>query len=504
MMVADEMVLVRVSSVPVATLGLLLGRDFLDAVAGVLDFAERTLLCRAFNSKRAAVKQLSAGHLALPLIPEVWPDLCSPRWRKLGPDNVIETRLDCKAWARQLMKTPSRAAASSVSGGDSHSHNMTEASLALGRRVFEYNSVLLTSAQKMCVETPVVKAPAASSVTVRSKDGGVRRGTSTLFRSWFGSPRRLRRRHGARALLSHMAQDGDPKPGPVDVGKRRPSSCLGQAARLALLAVSVALGYFGGFVEGVWTASALSSMTWFRNRFGLRFSFLEDPFLQGMLAVTSTKGHSARVRAAMVKEAQQEAAKEADRMQVARSLIGPRGGLPTLKADLLRLAALLEVKVSERDKVDDLKAKLRPMVALLKNETSSSKPAPLSSSGSMPSSSTPFAKVLPTSSPMPSPPLMSRLQAHGSEAEVVSMSVFTSYMEQMDHKYQDMLQQATSQQQAMLNQVLHHMMQMQAAQTQDADTLMEGDEGWSTVTQPNDDTPVDPRREQLGCLEKPL
>ncbi|CAE7881426.1 agaA, partial [Symbiodinium necroappetens] len=181
MMVADEMVLVWVSSVPVATLGLLLGRDFLDAVAGVLDFAERTLLCRAFNSKRAAVKQLSAGHLALPLIPEVWPDLCSPRWRKLGPDNVIETRLDCKAWARQLMKTPSRAAASSVSGGDSHSHNMTEASLALGRRVFEYNSVLLTLAQKMCVETPVVKAPAASSVTVRSKDGGGRRGTSTLF-----------------------------------------------------------------------------------------------------------------------------------------------------------------------------------------------------------------------------------------------------------------------------------------------------------------------------------
>ena len=130
--------------------------------------------------------------------------------------------------------------------------------------------------------------------------------------------------------------------------------------------------------RGLWTASTLASMTWFCGRFGLPFAFLEDPLLQGMLAVTSTRGRAARVRAAMVKEAAEEASKEADRLKVARTLIGPRGGLPTLKADLLRLASLLNVTVSEKDKVDDLKAKIRPMIGLLKvDEKTASKPAAL-------------------------------------------------------------------------------------------------------------------------------
>ena len=67
--------------------------------------------------------------------------------------------------------------------------------------------------------------------------------------------------------------------------------------------------------------------------------------------------------------------KEADRMEAARSLIGPRSGLPTLKADLLRLAALLHVDVSEKDKVEDLKAKVKPMVELIKGSSSSTKAA---------------------------------------------------------------------------------------------------------------------------------
>ena len=72
--------------------------------------------------------------------------------------------------------------------------------------------------------------------------------------------------------------------------------------------------------RGIWTAGTLSAMTWFRGRFGRRFSFMEDPFLQGMLAVSTSKGRSSRVRAAMVKEAEMEAAKETDRLQAAGRL----------------------------------------------------------------------------------------------------------------------------------------------------------------------------------------
>ncbi|OLP82867.1 hypothetical protein AK812_SmicGene36445 [Symbiodinium microadriaticum] len=508
--VAGEMLLVWVSAVPVGSLGLLLGRDFLDAVGDVLDFAERSLVCRVFNSKKAPLKRLSAGHLALPLVPESWPDLTRPRWRKLGPDNVIETLLDCKAWARQLMQAPSSAAA--FPSNEPHSHDMTEASLELGRRVFEYNSVLLTSAQKMCCEAPLVKSPAASSATVCSKDGGLRRGTSTVFGTWFWRPRRRRRRLLACEGISSLAAHGVAQPGALGVGKRRAAPRLGQAARLALLAVSLAFGYFGGFLE--------SSSPDLERAWGVPEALAHprvvdgfDPFLQGMMAVASTKGRAARVRVALVKEAQQEAEKEADRMKVARSLIGPRGGLPTLKADLLRLAALLEVSVSERDKVDDLKAKLKPMIGLLKNEAPPSRPAPSQSSGSMTFSSSPSSRPTgATSAELPASwrrPTSAPAAASPPEGEAVSMSVFTSYMEQMDRKYQDMLQQATAQQQSMLSQVMQHMMQMQVPGQPAQDTVMEGDEDWAQVMPPEPDeeesqaNQTDPRREHLGCLELP-
>ena len=71
--------------------------------------------------------------------------------------------------------------------------------------------------------------------------------------------------------------------------------------------------------RGIWTVGTLSAMTWFRV-VSAAFSFMEDPFLQGMLAVSTSKGRSSRVRAAMVTEAEMEAAKETDRLQAAGRL----------------------------------------------------------------------------------------------------------------------------------------------------------------------------------------
>ena len=63
---------------------------------------------------------------------------------------------------------------------------------------------------------------------------------------------------------------------------------------------------------------------------------MEDPILLGMLAVRRGPSTTARIRS-QVAEAQAQAALEEDRLN-ARTLLGPRGGLPTLRADLLRLA----------------------------------------------------------------------------------------------------------------------------------------------------------------------
>ena len=249
-MMAGELVLLWVSSVSVATLGLLIGRDVLDAVGGILDFSERTLSCRAFGNKTARLLQLSAGHLALPLIPESWPHVPKTRWRKLGPDGVLETVIGCKQWAQQLLRGVSHAAP----GSEEHSHNMTEASLTLGQIAFEYNSTLLTTAQRMCTEVvPAIAPVASSSVAVRPKDGGGtgfrRSAFSGPWLRWAWLPRRRRRRGPRAASCQPVAQDDHASAGVLGLGQRRAALSFGKAARLALLTVSLALGLFSGYVE---------------------------------------------------------------------------------------------------------------------------------------------------------------------------------------------------------------------------------------------------------------
>ena len=51
-----------------------------------------------------------------------------------------------------------------------------------------------------------------------------------------------------------------------------------------------------------------------------------------------------------------------ERADHVRQMIGPRGGLPKLKTDLIRLAALCNVEVKPDDTVETLKAKVKPVV----------------------------------------------------------------------------------------------------------------------------------------------
>jgi hypothetical protein len=112
----------------------------------------------------------------------------------------------------------------------------------------------------------------------------------------------------------------------------------------------------------------LKDATYLRNRMGFEMAFMEDPLLAGMLAARASKGISHWIQSVALMEAKEEAkkAKDAGKQQIAvRELVGPRGGLPTLCQDLLKLAALLHLDVSEKDNNAMLREKCRPAVDLL-------------------------------------------------------------------------------------------------------------------------------------------
>lgn len=142
-----------------------------------------------------------------------------------------------------------------------------------------------------------------------------------------------------------------------------------------------------GVVSKRHTAKAQNSFTYenlgdcihLRNRMGLDTAFCEDPVLQGFKLAKSAKGLSQRVKSAALAEAKQkaqEAEHRGEQDELARALIGPRGGLPTLRKDLIRLAALLNVEIQPTDNVEQIKEKVKPMVALLKETKTAAKAKP--------------------------------------------------------------------------------------------------------------------------------
>ena len=120
------------SVVPVPSLGLLLGRDFLESVGAALSFSKRVIKFEYLNSSAIPLKQLAAGHYLLKLIPPRWTGLGPQRWRKLGIDGIVELQLSSTEWlSRKLAATkPSRC--------DDHEHFLTETSLKASLAVHRF------------------------------------------------------------------------------------------------------------------------------------------------------------------------------------------------------------------------------------------------------------------------------------------------------------------------------------------------------------------------------
>ena len=170
-------------------------RDTEGHEALVVTASEVTLTCRALDGSPMLLERLNAGHLALKLIPDAWPVMAKEsRWRRLGPDGVLEFPLHCRLWAAQLMRARRRGGAPAPL----HDHNVTEASLQLGELAFAFHNVLCAAAQASM-------QPASCTSTAPTSPPSSRHGGQTFGRcaSWARRFLQARGRRGRRAAGDH-------------------------------------------------------------------------------------------------------------------------------------------------------------------------------------------------------------------------------------------------------------------------------------------------------------
>ena len=179
-------------------------------------------------------------------------------------------------------------------------------------------------------------------------------------------------RHGMR-----QPRGGPMEAVPVAVGGKVPlahqrRSALGRAkALLALCALSVSLGGVSAAMEAasrIYDREPFLAPEAFETRRGAlhRMAFLEDVTLSGILAARSMRGQASQIKRQAMLETQEKAKQDLahkGQHKMVRQMVGPRGGLPSLKADLVRLATLLHVEVGTGDTVDIIKGKIRGPLA---------------------------------------------------------------------------------------------------------------------------------------------
>lgn len=154
-LLGDCLACIWVSVVPVQSLGLLLGRDFLEAVGSTLNFAKKTIRFSYLSSQVLPLRQLMAGHFMLHLQPEngVWRSPGPGKWRKLGVDGVVELQLSAHAWLNLKLSMQQ------CNHGDTHEHLLTEGSIKIG------NMVCDMSVQAMSGVSSTANSPTTSSST---------------------------------------------------------------------------------------------------------------------------------------------------------------------------------------------------------------------------------------------------------------------------------------------------------------------------------------------------
>lgn len=110
----------------------------------------------------------------------------------------------------------------------------------------------------------------------------------------------------------------------------------------------------------------LKELIQLRGRQGLELSFLEDG--QTLMSVQTLRRRPRRVvdKALLEERRRLEELTGNQRRKRIEELIGPRGGLPRLKAELQELCVLCNVELTEEMTVANLTEKLKPVIAAFK------------------------------------------------------------------------------------------------------------------------------------------
>ena len=113
--IAGKIVLVWVSAVPCSSLGLLLGKDALDALGALLDFmGNRLQLQLLAPDKWIPLRKLKAGHFSIPCLPTPltrWPSVSSSEWIVIGKGSCCEVQVGSKQkWLLKKLKKASAEA----------------------------------------------------------------------------------------------------------------------------------------------------------------------------------------------------------------------------------------------------------------------------------------------------------------------------------------------------------------------------------------------------------
>ena len=139
-----------------------------------ISFLRHELRCERLDGQPIAFKQLSAGHDLLPLVPTTWPTVGTRRWRRMGPDGVVELQMDAKSWFGHRMK------GSKAPKDSKHDHMLTEKSLEVDKLVC---SVMTAEPPRPVVQEPDMRpaaershitTPSTTSTTTRAAQHGLK------------------------------------------------------------------------------------------------------------------------------------------------------------------------------------------------------------------------------------------------------------------------------------------------------------------------------------------
>ena len=446
--ICEQILLIWVSVVPINSLGCLLGRDFLDAVGGILSFADRTLECSFLGTPPQRLDQMQAGHFILPLQPERWPRLDGSRWRKVGLDGIIELQLKPHAWLKRRLHegTVGHAVLS-------HDHMLAESSLLAG-----------------CI-APVPAHHEAHCVDVC----GLAHSTMRSFASGEFPPQHPLRpgglqdpfqADGAAAKSLNVAEVASLRAAPLGstaMARPRTGSVAVRAFFLALLAFSISINCLCGSMAATSSVDGESSHSDFQPLAGRNSSWSlysdesdRDEQIQRSMRLEAGVSGGLTPFWFLGHQSQQGPKGQLESPGICRSQgTSPEScGQRTARRSSTSIdwtpwwtSSLLQVDVDARDTVPVLQKKLRPMVEILKykdTKASSSK-----------ESSVTTAKEFQT------PPMPKRAAAVTAESTRSSPSTQSVTLDQVDVRIQDLLAQQEQRFQTMLLPVLQHVVNMQ-------------------------------------------